>query len=166
MNHDKHHTAVAQVLGRIPSGIFVLTVGDDSGRETGMLASWVQQASFDPPQLTIAIKRERYVNDWLLRRPFVVLNLVGESEKTLLGHFGRGFKEDEPAFAGIEIARGPATGLPALTTALGFLECRVIGQLPTGDHVIHLLEIVDATAGETLHEEQPMVHVRKSGLSY
>ncbi len=54
MNQDKHHTPIAQVLGRIPSGIFVLTVGDDTGRETGMLASWVQQASFDPPEQVLS----------------------------------------------------------------------------------------------------------------
>ncbi|MBI5761813.1 MAG: flavin reductase [Planctomycetales bacterium] len=166
MNYDKHHTAVAQVLGRIPSGIFVLTIGDDSGRETGMLASWVQQASFDPPQITIAVKRERYVNQWLPRRPFVILNLLGDSDKNLLGHFGRGFKEDEPAFQGIELARGPVTGLPCLTEALGYIECRAISHLDAGDHVIHLLEILGAGLGESLHEESPMVHVRKSGLTY
>lgn len=166
MTNDKHRSTVAQVLGRVPSGIFVLTVGDDSGHETGMLASWVQQASFDPPQVTVAVKRERYVNQWLKRRPFAILNLLGESEKNLLGLFGRGFKEDEPAFHGIELVRGPATGLPALSEALGYLECRAVSQLDAGDHVIHLFEIVNAGAGETLHEEPPMVHVRKSGLSY
>ena len=154
------------MLGRIPSGIFVLTVGDDSGRETGMLASWVQQASFDPPQVTIAVKRERYVNQWLQRRPFAILNLLGESEKNLLGHFGRGFKEDESAFQGLELVRGPITGLPALSQALSYLECRALSHLDAGDHVIHLMEIVNAGVGEALHEEQPMVHVRKTGLSY
>jgi flavin reductase (DIM6/NTAB) family NADH-FMN oxidoreductase RutF len=166
MNQDKHHTPIAQVLGRIPSGIFVLTVGDDTGRETGMLASWVQQASFDPPQITAAVKRERYVNQWLQKRPFAVLNLLGEAEKNLLGHFGRGFKEDEPAFHTLEFTRGPATGLPALSDALGYLECRVAGQFDSADHVVYLLEILGAGVGESLHEESPMVHVRKSGLSY
>lgn len=154
------------MLGRIPSGIFVLTVGDDSGRETGMLASWVQQASFDPPQVTVVVKRERYVNQWLQKRPVAILNLLGESAKNLLGHFGRGFKEDEPAFQSLEFTRGPATALPALSDALGYLECRIAGMMESGDHVVYLLEIIGAGVGETLHEESPMVHVRKSGLSY
>ena len=51
-------------LGRVPSGLFILTarVGD---RETGMLASWVQQCSFDPPQVSAAFARDRWVLDWL-----------------------------------------------------------------------------------------------------
>src|SRR6185369_15859691 len=94
---------IGPVLGRIPSGIFILTVGDGTGRETGMLCSWVQQASFQPPTVTIALRSDRYVNDWLTASKAAVLNLVGESEKQFLVHFGRGFKQDEPAFSGIEI---------------------------------------------------------------
>lgn len=156
---------IAPVLGRVPSGIFVLTVGDGAGRETGMLCSWVQQAGFQPPAVTIAIRNDRYVNEWLAATKQAALNLVGESEKQMLVHFGRGFKQDEPAFTGIDIKRG-VTGLPILTETLGYLEGRITGQFASGDHSIHLLEILAAGAGETLHEEQPMVHVRKNGLGY
>ena len=38
-------------LGRVPSGLFILTAGNGP-TETGLLASWVQQCSFDPPRLT------------------------------------------------------------------------------------------------------------------
>ena len=56
--------SLAQALGRIPSGLFVLTVRNGA-KETGMLASWVQQCSFDPPRLTIAIRQGRDVLEWL-----------------------------------------------------------------------------------------------------
>ena len=49
---------LAAALGRVPSGLFVLTARHD-GMETGMLVSWVQQAGFAPPSLTIAMARER-----------------------------------------------------------------------------------------------------------
>ena len=56
--------ALAAALGRIPSGLFVLTA-TSGGAETGMLASWVQQCSFDPPQVTVAVNKERDVLDAL-----------------------------------------------------------------------------------------------------
>ena len=63
MNAPTNHTLSA-ALGRIPSGLFILTVRHGS-KETGMLASWVQQCSFDPPRLTMAIRKGRDVLDWL-----------------------------------------------------------------------------------------------------
>ena len=36
---------LAAALGKVPSGLFILTVGRGQA-ETGMLASWVQQCSF------------------------------------------------------------------------------------------------------------------------
>src|SRR5258706_383723 len=49
---------LALALGRVPSGLFILTVCDGQ-RETGMLASWVQQCSFEPPQVSVAVKHGR-----------------------------------------------------------------------------------------------------------
>ncbi len=65
------------VLGRLPSGIFILTIGSGD-RATGMLASWVMQAGFEPPMVTVAIKQGRYVGEWLAEGQPFVLNLVGE----------------------------------------------------------------------------------------
>ena len=42
----------------------VLTSRDDDA-ESGMLASWVSQASFDPPGLTVAVKKDRAVENLL-----------------------------------------------------------------------------------------------------
>ena len=63
------------ILGRIPSGILILTVRHED-RETGMLASWVKQAGFTPPSVTVAVKQGRYVADWLTAGAPLVLNFV------------------------------------------------------------------------------------------
>ena len=52
---------LGSALGRIPSGLFILTVGQGEA-ETGMLASWVQQCSFDPPRVSVAIQPQREIN--------------------------------------------------------------------------------------------------------
>jgi len=157
--------AIGRVLGRTPSGVFILTAADGAGRETGMLASWVQQASFDPPLLSVAVNQKRYLNDWLAKAPQMALSLVGKSQARFLKHFGRGFEPDQPAFEGVQVERG-ITGLPLLSEALGYMEGRVVRQVEAGDHTIYFLEVQAAGAGPDFANEEPMVHIRKNGFNY
>jgi flavin reductase (DIM6/NTAB) family NADH-FMN oxidoreductase RutF len=153
--------ALHAVLGRVPSGIFILTIGTGD-RATGMLASWVMQAGFEPPMVTVAVRHGRYVADWLVAGEPFVLNLVGEGQKHLLKHFGRGFEPGEPAFAGLEIGAAES-GVPTLTDVAGRLECEPAGSCDSGDHRIFLARV---TAGALLSDLAPMVHIRKSGAHY
>jgi len=156
---------IGSVLGRTPSGVFILTAADSAGNETGMLASWVQQASFDPPMVSVAVNNKRYLKQWLDDSPRMALSLVGESQLRLLKHFGKGFAPGEAAFDGLTVSRGQ-TGLLVLPDALGFLEGTVAGQVAAGDHTVYLLEITSAGKGDALATEKPMVHIRKNGFNY
>ncbi len=95
--------SLAAAVGRIPSGLFVLTArnGDD---ETGMLASWVQQCSFDPPQVSVAVNKARDVLGWLSDGSAFVLNVIpGGIGKAPVAHFGKGFAPGKPAFDGLKV---------------------------------------------------------------
>lgn len=162
---DANHEEIGRVLGRTPSGVFILTAGDGNGRETGMLASWVQQASFEPPIVSVAVNQKRYLNDWLSAAPKLALSLVGKSHGKLLRHFGRGFEADQPAFEGIEVHRH-GTGLPVLVESLGYMEGEVVSKTEVGDHCIYFVRIDTAGAGPALGNEEPMVHIRKNGFKY
>jgi flavin reductase (DIM6/NTAB) family NADH-FMN oxidoreductase RutF len=161
MKSDDPNRMLAAALGRIPSGLFVLTITRDR-LETGMLASWVQQCSFEPPQISVAIRREREIVALLGEGTSFTLNLLEAAQTDMLVHFGRGFALTQDAFAGLEVLREPPRG-PVLAEALGYLECRVVGRIPAGDHDLFLGRVV---AGALLDEGQPMVHIRKNGLHY
>jgi flavin reductase (DIM6/NTAB) family NADH-FMN oxidoreductase RutF len=161
MKPDDPHRPLASALGRIASGIFVLTVTRGS-RETGMLASWVQQCSFDPPQISVAIRPGREIVALLDSGSRFTLNILEGSQTDMIVHFGRGFAPDEDAFAELDVRREPPRG-PVLTEALAYLECEVVGRVGAGDHDLFLGRVV---AGELLDEGQPMVHIRKNGLHY
>jgi flavin reductase (DIM6/NTAB) family NADH-FMN oxidoreductase RutF len=150
------------VLGRVPSGIFILTIGTGS-RATGMLASWVMQAGFEPPMVSVAVKQGRYVCDWLTDGQPFVLNLVGEGQKEFLKHFGKGFEPGAPAFEGLSVAHCPR-GVPILCDAVGHLECEPTEHVNSGDHRIFLAKVV---RGKLVNADLgPMVHIRKSGGNY
>jgi flavin reductase (DIM6/NTAB) family NADH-FMN oxidoreductase RutF len=148
-------------LGRIPSGIYILTAGQGE-RATGMLASWVMQAGFEPPMVSVAVRHGRYVAEWLADGEPFVLNQVSEGQKHLLSHFGRGFEPGAPAFDGLDV-RQATNGVSRLSETLGFLECKPTAHIDSGEHRIFLAEV---TAGGLLNDAQPMVHVRKTGAHY
>ncbi len=153
--------SLAAALGRIPSGLFILTVSKDT-QQTGMLASWVQQCSFDPPQATVAVKKDRFVADWLTEGQGVTISIIGANNKKLISHFGKGFGPDEDAFAGLELAPVEAAA-PVPLEALGYLDGQISGSFTPGDHILFAVEF---QSGALLMEDQPAVHVRKDGRKY
>lgn len=163
-SNDSRET-IGAVLGRVPSGLFVLTAIDGTGHETGMLASWVQQVGFDPPAVSIAVQKARYLNTWISAVPRLALSILADGQTSLLKHFGRGFEPYEPAFNGLSIAR-TASGLPYLTSALGYLEGDVVNQCDAGDHFVYILKITGAGRSDTMSITQPIVHIRRNGFRY
>ena len=92
-----------------------------------------------------------------------MLNLVGESQKKFLKHFGKGFEPDEPAFEGLEVTHC-ARGVPVLKDAIGHMECEPIGHVDSGDHRVFLAKVV---RGKMIEKDgKPMVHIRTSGARY
>lgn len=154
-------TPIALALGRIPSGIFILTAAH-AGEQTGMLASWVMQAGFDPPTLSVAVARKRYLAEWLSQGAAFGLSIVGHNDRALLKHFGRGFEQGQNAFEGLALEHGPS-GTPLLADALATLECRPTGHLDTGDHRLFVAEILWGRVQEGV---EPLVHLRRNGLGY
>lgn len=161
MDPTDPHKQLLAALGRIVSGMFVVTARRGEA-ETGMLASWVQQCSFDPPQLSVALKMGREIADWLPEGAAFIVNILDDTQTDMIIHFGRGFSNKEMAFTDVEVERLDG-GPPILKDALAFLECRVAGHYSTGDHELVIGRIV---TGRLLDEGHPMVHIRKSGAHY
>jgi flavin reductase (DIM6/NTAB) family NADH-FMN oxidoreductase RutF len=127
-----------------------------------MLVSWVQQCSFEPPRLSVALARGREIHSWLTEGATFALNVLDSTQTDMIVHFGRGFALGEPAFEGLEVERDPQGG-PVLSETLACLQCRVAARHPAGDHDLLIAEVL---RGRLLGEGGPMVHVRKSGGHY
>ena len=151
---------IGRVIARIPSGCGVLAAGtQESG--LGMLASWFQQCSFDPPMITVAVKKGRPIEAILDDTRRFVLNLIGEDIAPMFRHFGKGFAPNERAFDGLA-ARPDPHGV-ILADCIGYLSCEVVAKYPAGDHQVYVGEVV---AGRITDDARPYVHLRKNGLDY
>ena len=154
---------LGQALGRVPSGLFILTARQGD-RATGMLASWVQQAGFEPPMVSVAIGRQRDVADWVAQAGRFTLNQLPVGSKALIRHFGRGFEPDAPAFTGLALRDEAGASAPVLAGAMAYLDAEVGGEFTTGDHRVFFGRVVAGAVFEP--DAEPMVHVRHNGFHY
>lgn len=153
--------AIATTLGRIPSGLYVVT-WRESDRDRGMLASWVMQAGFQPPAITLAVASGRGLLSVLDDRTPFVVNVLGESQRPLMARFGRPAGAGDDPFAGVPIVRS-TSGAAAFSESVGWLECRSTSRADAGDHVVVVALVVGAGVGTGA---EPLVHLRRNGLRY
>jgi flavin reductase (DIM6/NTAB) family NADH-FMN oxidoreductase RutF len=158
---DSKQRPLAGALGRIPSGLFILSARQGD-KEAGILVSWVQQCSFEPALVSVAIQHGRAIHDWLTEGASFVLNILDDSQTDMIAHFGRGFLRGAGAFKGVEVDRSESVA-PVLTEALAYLECTIVARHETGDHDLVIGEV---RGGRLLGDGHPMVHIRKSGFHY
>eukprot|EP00899_Mesostigma_viride_P004496 jgi/Mesvir1/14047/Mv11904-RA.1 len=155
---------VEQAVGRLVGALCVVTAKQGDA-ESAMLASWVSQASFIPPGLTVAVAKDRAVESLMLDGCRFVLNVLGEAKykeimKPLLRTFGPG----EDRFAGVNIQRSEKSGAAILSDSLSYLECTVTQRLDAGDHWVVYAKV---DSGSLLDDTGiTAVHHRKTGSSY
>src|SRR2546421_12892083 len=108
---DHMQQVLGRRIGRIPSGVYILTAASGD-HHMAMLASWVQQASFDPPCLSIAVAKDRPVLDVIRQSGRLALSVLPEKDTTLMKKYARGFAPGEVAFEVGTIAAPPAGRRP------------------------------------------------------
>jgi flavorubredoxin/flavin reductase (DIM6/NTAB) family NADH-FMN oxidoreductase RutF len=156
-------TDLDKAIGRISGGLYIITTkkGDRSG---AMVASWVTQASFDPPGFTVAVAKDRAIESLLQVGDQFVLNILEEGNyQTLMKHFLKRFGPGEDRFAGVN-TRTANNGSPILADALAYLECEVVSRMECADHWIVYNKVTDGRVSQP--DGLTAVHHRKVGNYY
>ena len=157
----KNKKQIGKALGRLASGLFIVTARHED-KEDAVLASWVNQCSFEPPAITIMLATTRPARLLVEASNAFTLNILGEDSKEMLKHF---FKAPTPGvsiFKGLKVSSGHQ-GINILDDAVAYLECEVAEQVPVGDHVLYIGEIVN---GKMLQGGEPYIHIRDNGFNY
>ena len=72
-----------------------------------MVASWVSQASFTPPGLTIAVAKDRAIEALMQVGDRFVLNVLRQdNHQQLMRHFLKRFPPGADRFAGVNVLEG------------------------------------------------------------
>lgn len=152
--------AIAPALGKVASGLYVAAAIVD-GQPVGMLCSFVEQAGFEPPMITLAIAPDRPLSAALIPGALFGLHILGKGNSALMKTFARGHS-DEGFVNHAQVEN--RFGVPQFGEAWAFLVAQVKGHLPAGDHIVYLAEVLD---GALQHEgDESMVRVRANGFKY
>jgi flavorubredoxin/flavin reductase (DIM6/NTAB) family NADH-FMN oxidoreductase RutF len=164
---ESRSNPAVQALGRLVGSLCVVTARKGEGEAAlggAMVASWVSQASFNPPGFTVAVARERAVESLLHVGDRFALNVLAAGRETgPMRQFLQPFPPGANRFAGLELEASPG-GQPLLPEALAWLEARVTARMECGDHWILYAQVSHGglldPAGTTA------VHQRRSGANY
>lgn len=120
-----------QAVGRVVGSLCVITTTRD-GRRMGFLTSWVSQASFNPPGLTISVAKDIEAEVLSHAGERFVLNILKEG-RNLQRNFLKRHAPWEDPFDSLAISE-TSDGAPILLDALAYLECTVQNRMESGDH--------------------------------
>jgi len=151
---------ISPALGKIISGLYIVTTAFE-GKRHGMLASFIEQAGFQPPLITMAMGKGRVIGDIIDQQPIFGINILGQHNHELLRPFVKNTGDDP--FDGHAMVENE-WGVPQLAESLAFLACRAVTRVDAGDHWLYLAEVID---GALQHDhEHPMTRIRRNGFDY
>jgi flavin reductase (DIM6/NTAB) family NADH-FMN oxidoreductase RutF len=148
---------ISQGLRLLANGVYVVAAAAD-GKAHGFTATWVCQASFRNPLLTVAIDKGHDTYQVIKRSGGAVVNILRSDQKDVAEFFGR--QQTEPQSPYFRRDGGQET--PVLNDSLATISCRVIGEMDARDHVVLLLE---ATEAQLLGDATPLIYWSGKGYA-
>lgn len=158
---DTEPTPIAQALGRIPTGLYVVTTLDGEA-PVGFVGSFLVQVGLAPPVVCVAVGKARGPLEALRANGRFGVSILDSESQGIMGTFFGKLEPGQSPFDKLEVAHA-AGGTPVLSGALAWLECRVTGEHELDDHVVIFGEVED---GAQARDGEPSIHLRKNGLGY
>jgi flavin reductase (DIM6/NTAB) family NADH-FMN oxidoreductase RutF len=132
-----------KALRMLASGVYVMTSrsAEDIGAAT---VTWVSQASFVPPLLMAAVRRQSSVFQYLAESGVAALHIVGEHQQDVAWRFLFPTSNERGRINGESFSSGK-TAAPILSNLPAHIECELERIVETdGDHAVVILRVVDA----------------------
>jgi flavin reductase (DIM6/NTAB) family NADH-FMN oxidoreductase RutF len=149
------------MLRKIPHGLYICGTkeGDDVN---GFTASWVMQASFQPPLVVNCVRKESRSHAMILASGVFALSILEAGQKDLAQTFFQPKQRVGNRFDDIEFTLGAETGCPIIQAALGYVECKIVGSVEHGDHTVFVGEVI----GAGVHREGDPLLLESTGWNY
>lgn len=152
--------AKKRALLMIPYGLFVLGA-KHGGTETVSTINWVTQSSFNPPLVTVGIKKDSSTHSMVKDSGKFSLSVLGTGQKAIAAAFFRHVEPQEGKFGNYAYESGE-TGLPIISDAPAAVECEVVGFYELGDHSVVVGKVVAAR----FKQETDVLTLKETGWNY
>ena len=148
-----------QVLRMFSYGVYILT----SKFEDNFCAAtvtWVSQASFEPPLISVCIKSGSVSYAVVKERGEFLLHILGENQRDLAASFFKKTTLENGLINQEEYHL--QDNLPLLAAVPAYLKCKVVAIIEKGDHPLFLAEVKNAVIQKTLIP----LELRTTGWNY
>ncbi len=142
--------AFRDTLGRVPTGVSVITTRDAAGQLDGVTVGSFSSLSLDPPLVLWSLDKKANCHAAFMACSHFVVNVLAEDQADLSRVFAT--KEARP-WDELDHAPAEMTGAPKFPGCCAYLECEMEARHPGGDHDIFIgrvLRLEPATAGRPL----------------
>lgn len=140
----------ADAFGRISGGLdypMVVVTAADGDERAGCLVGFAAQCSIDPPLLVVWLSKRNRTTRVARDTSSLLVHFLSQDQLGLAELFGSNTGDEVDKFARCRWEPGPG-GIPRLSDCTRWVAGRVLERFDTGDHVGHLLELFDGSAGE------------------
>ena len=134
-------TEYRNIIGRLPTGVTVITAAEDDGHLHGMTANAVTSLSLEPPMVLVCIDKNAQAHAVIERARAFAVNILGEHQEHLSRLFAISEEPEQGRLRGLAFTTG-RTGAPILADCVAYLECRLREIAEGGDHSIFMGEVV------------------------
>lgn len=137
--------AEAGKLWSRPERVVLAVSADEHGKANIIALGWKMNTSGYPPMVAIAVGKSRYSHKLISEGKEFVFSVPGEDLWEEVLYCGTHSGKDVDKFKETGLTPKPASKVkpPLIEECLVNLECKLVGQLDTGDHSIFVGEIVE-----------------------
>jgi len=134
---------------KYPESISWATCADEKGRPNAIALGWCMCTSGSPPMLAISVGLTRYSHELISKAGEFVVVFPSETmgDATMLVGTKSGRHGDKMKESGVKLLPASVVKAPLVDDACANFECKLVGQLRTGDHTIFVGEVVASHVG-------------------
>ena len=132
----------------------------NDGEIEGFLASFVQQVSFDPLRISLAIKPERVTYEQIIEGGSFTLNIVSKEKSHIMKEFWDGY--DKNPF--LKLKYQMREDAVILEDAHSSIVCKMDSKHCVGDHDLVVADVLNSYINHP--DDQVLVHLRNHGDDY
>jgi len=138
------------IVSKYPEQVVIAIARDSQGKYNPITLGWTMITSHSPPMMAISIGKGRYSLQAVRRAGEFVIAFPSERQQDEALLFGTKSGRDTDKLVAASAQTQPARKIDCvlLSDAVANFECRLAGEMETGDHVIFVGEIVCAHRSE------------------
>ena len=133
-----------KVLGQFPTGVCVVTTGDDEGNLQGMTVNSFASVSLTPPLILWSIDKSSLSLENYLNAQKFAISILGAHQEDVSNHFASSGYIDK--FEGMDYRL--EQGQPVINDCSAHLLCEQHQIVEAGDHFIIIGKVIDTSIDE------------------